>query len=150
MTKLTDFYKDHKCELLLPQHTGLKLISLAKERLETMSALEEISLSEKEDIVIVGDIHGQVFDLINMLDLFDEPAPRHKYIFNGDFVDRGQWGTEVLFILLGTVQRLLHHDQKMIEMIDIFRLLPLLSRPCLVAARESRRGHHQQPLRVQG
>ena len=101
MTKLIDFYKDHKCDLLLPQHTGRKMIALAKERLETMSALEEISLSEKEDIVIVGDIHGQVFDLINMLDLFDEPGTRHKYIFNGDFVDRGQWGTEVLFILLG-------------------------------------------------
>ena len=101
MTKLMDFYKDHKCDLLLPQHTGRKMIAQAKERLETMSALEEISLSEKEDIVIVGDIHGQVFDLINLLDLFDEPGTRHKYIFNGDFVDRGQWGTEVLFILLG-------------------------------------------------
>ena len=145
MTKLTDFYKDHKCELLLPQHTGRKLISLAKERLETMSALEEVSLCDKEDIVIVGDIHGQVFDLINMLDLFDEPAPRHKYLFNGDFVDRGQWGTEVLFILLGT-----EISSSSREIMDIFRLLPLLSRQCLVAAWESRGGHHQQPLRVQG
>lgn len=101
MTKLMDFYKDHKCDLLLPQHTGRKMIAQAKEKLQTMSALEEICISEKEDIVIVGDIHGQVFDLINMLDLFDEPGSRHKYIFNGDFVDRGQWGTEVLFILLG-------------------------------------------------
>ena len=35
------------------------------------------------------------------------------------------------------------------EIMDIFRLLPLLSRQCLVAAWESRGGHHQQPLRVQ-
>ena len=130
MTKLIDFYKDHKCDLLLPQHTGRKMIALAKERLETMSALEEISLSEKEDIVIVGDIHGQVFDLINMLDLFDEPGTRHKYIFNGDFVDRGQWGTEVLFILLGTLILLTSRRCN-----NNFRLLPRLSRQCLVAAR---------------
>ena len=130
MTKLIDFYKDHKCDLLLPQHTGRKMIAQAKERLETMSALEEISLSDKEDIVIVGDIHGQVFDLINMLDLFDEPGTKHKYIFNGDFVDRGQWGTEVLFILLGSLILLYSRRFK-----SNFRLLPRLSRQCLVAAR---------------
>ena len=129
MTKLIDFYKDHKCDLLLPQHTGRKMIAQAKERLETMSALEEISLSDKEDIVIVGDIHGQVFDLINMLDLFDEPGTRHKYIFNGDFVDRGQWGTEVLFILLGTLILLYSRRCN-----SNFRLLPRLSRQCLVVA----------------
>ena len=129
MTKLMDFYKDHKCDLLLPQHTGRKMIAQAKERLETMSALEEISLSEKEDIVIVGDIHGQVFDLINLLDLFDEPGTRHKYIFNGDFVDRGQWGTEVLFILLGRWKLLSSRNCEY-----NFRLLPFLSWQCLVAA----------------
>ena len=101
MRKLLDFYKHHSCQLPLPQHTARKMLGLAMERLEQSGALVEVSLSEKEDIVIVGDIHGQVFDLVNLLDLFDEPCDRHKYIFNGDFVDRGQWGIEVLFILLG-------------------------------------------------
>ena len=51
--------------------------------------------------MIVGDIHGQLFDLMNIIDLIGEPAKRCKYIFNGDFVDRGAWGMECLMILLG-------------------------------------------------
>ena len=37
---------------------------------------------------------------MNLVDLFEEPSPKHKYLFNGDFVDRGQWGVETLMILL--------------------------------------------------
>ena len=37
---------------------------------------------------------------MNLVDLFEEPSAKHKYLFNGDFVDRGQWGVETLMILL--------------------------------------------------
>eukprot|EP00090_Calanus_glacialis_P040312 TRINITY_DN70263_c0_g1_i1.p1 TRINITY_DN70263_c0_g1~~TRINITY_DN70263_c0_g1_i1.p1 ORF type:complete len:308 (-),score=64.58 TRINITY_DN70263_c0_g1_i1:37-861(-) len=66
-----------------------------------MPALLEIDIADDEEIVIVGDIHGQLFDLMNIIDLIGEPAKRCKYIFNGDFVDRGAWGIECLMILLG-------------------------------------------------
>lgn len=53
-------------------------------------------------IVVVGDLHGHFADLMHLLDEHGEPDPGPggvKYIFNGDFVDRGHWGPEVLLML---------------------------------------------------
>lgn len=49
---------------------------------------------------VVGDTHGQFFDLCRILDTFGEPSYHNQYVFNGDFVDRGSWGVEVLLCLL--------------------------------------------------
>ena len=57
-----------------------------------MPAMLEIDIADDEEIVIVGDIHGQLFDLMNIIDLIGESAKRCKYIFNGDFVDQGTFG----------------------------------------------------------
>lgn len=49
---------------------------------------------------IVGDIHGQYWDLMNIIQTFGEPAPNNLYLFNGDFVDRGRFSVEVAIALL--------------------------------------------------
>ena len=53
--------------------------------------------------VIVGDIHGQFYDLINMLKKVAKPGfTNTKAVFLGDYVDRGNYGPEVaiyLFVL---------------------------------------------------
>eukprot|EP01103_Thecamoeba_quadrilineata_P002061 TRINITY_DN1195_c0_g1_i1.p1 TRINITY_DN1195_c0_g1~~TRINITY_DN1195_c0_g1_i1.p1 ORF type:complete len:904 (-),score=198.77 TRINITY_DN1195_c0_g1_i1:202-2598(-) len=53
-------------------------------------------------IVLIGDIHGQYYDTIEMLDQLKrklcEP-PSATYLFLGDYVDRGCFSTEVLFTL---------------------------------------------------
>ena len=43
---------------------------------------------------------GQLEDLLHILDESGLPGPRHSYIFNGDFVDRGNNSVEVTCILL--------------------------------------------------
>lgn len=43
---------------------------------------------------------GQLADLLHILDGAGLPSPTTKYIFNGDFVDRGEWGVEIMCILL--------------------------------------------------
>ena len=43
-------------------------------------------------MTIVSDIHGQLTDLMYILDHSSLPSKHNKYIFNGDFVDRGPWG----------------------------------------------------------
>jgi serine/threonine-protein phosphatase 6 catalytic subunit len=50
-------------------------------------------------VTIVGDLHGQFFDLINLLKVGGWP-PGTSYIFLGDFVDRGHNSVETLSLLL--------------------------------------------------
>ncbi|ELP93414.1 serine/threonine protein phosphatase 2B catalytic subunit alpha isoform, putative [Entamoeba invadens IP1] len=50
-------------------------------------------------VVILGDIHGQFFDMLNVLDMLGSPT-KTQYLFLGDYVDRGDYSTEVLFYLL--------------------------------------------------
>jgi len=52
-------------------------------------------------MTIVGDTHGQLFDLLTILHLNDDklPSEENVYLFNGDFVDRGPHSAEVLLLL---------------------------------------------------
>ena len=50
---------------------------------------------------IVGDLHGQFFDLLNLLSpAIGGSPPQTSYIFLGDFVDRGHNSVETLTLLL--------------------------------------------------
>lgn len=48
--------------------------------------------------VIIGDIHGQYYDLLNILDNFN--LEKDTLVFLGDYVDRGVFSTEVYIYLL--------------------------------------------------
>jgi serine/threonine-protein phosphatase with EF-hand domain len=50
-------------------------------------------------IHVVGDLHGQLSDLLHILDDAGMPSSENAYIFNGDFVDRGKKSVEVIAIL---------------------------------------------------
>lgn len=49
--------------------------------------------------IVVGDLHGQLADLLHILRECGMPDDSTFYIFNGDFVDRGPYGVEVLLVL---------------------------------------------------
>ena len=54
------------------------------------------------NVVIVGDVHGQFMDMMNMFHkLRSTPGDNGtKFLFLGDYVDRGEFGCEVLGYLL--------------------------------------------------
>ncbi|KAG5502032.1 hypothetical protein JKF63_04309 [Porcisia hertigi] len=53
----------------------------------------------EDPVVIAGDIHGQFYDLVNLLSIGGDPS-QQKYIFLGDYVDRGCFGVEVILLLM--------------------------------------------------
>ncbi|MCD7458459.1 Serine/threonine-protein phosphatase 7 [Datura stramonium] len=51
-------------------------------------------------VVVVGDVHGQLHDVLFLLRDAGFPSEDRFFVFNGDYVDRGAWGLETFLLLL--------------------------------------------------
>lgn len=85
-----------------PLHINFALDLLAQSRkiFAAEPTLQEISIPEGKRLTLVGDLHGQLADLFTIFTLNGLPSQDNEYLFNGDIVDRGQYGAEVLFSIL--------------------------------------------------
>eukprot|EP00727_Mastigamoeba_balamuthi_P008763 m51a1_g4509 hypothetical protein (529) ;mRNA; r:395540-398192 len=90
--------RSHLCrEGRLSLECALRLVRMAR----SVLCQEPNVLRVSAPVLIIGDIHGQVFDLFALLDRSREAyGPSINYLFLGDYVDRGDFSTEVLFYLL--------------------------------------------------
>lgn len=77
-----------------------KLLRVCYRNFQKLPNTTEMTLGQEDRLTIVGDIHGQLLDLMYILDHSGLPSSHNKYIFNGDFVDRGPCGVEVMCIIM--------------------------------------------------
>ncbi|KIM94969.1 hypothetical protein OIDMADRAFT_34389 [Oidiodendron maius Zn] len=63
------------------------------------ATMVEMEIPDDAKLTVCGDTHGQFFDLMELFRLSGLPSEKHYYLFNGDFVDRGSWSTEIALLL---------------------------------------------------
>lgn len=81
----------------------LRLIGAASEifKAETPTALKELQTPDPPGrLVVVGDTHGQVEDILWIIFEHGEPAENTIYLINGDVCDRGTCATEILVLIM--------------------------------------------------
>ena len=92
-----EHFRDQK---KLHKRYALQIIEIATETLSKYKALVEYNVAPEEQFTVCGDIHGQYYDLANIFKLNGNPALNNKYLFNGDFVDRGSFSVECILTLV--------------------------------------------------
>jgi hypothetical protein len=75
-----------------------KMVRKAADRHRKMQNI--VSISIERTIHIVGDTHGQFPDLVAIFHRLGFPSAKNPYLFNGDLVDRGSMGVEILIAVL--------------------------------------------------
>ncbi|ESO07879.1 hypothetical protein HELRODRAFT_75249, partial [Helobdella robusta] len=77
----------------------VSLLQKVRQQLATLPNVNVISLMNHQRLVICGDVHGSMHNLLHVLEKNGLPCRGLLYLFNGDFVDRGESGVEVLLLL---------------------------------------------------
>lgn len=77
----------------------LKIINDTATLLKTEPNLVKV----KDPVMVVGDTHGQFYDFLQIITMKEKREEKNKieikFLFLGDYVDRGNFGLELLLVL---------------------------------------------------
>ena len=66
-----------------------------------LPSVVHVNTQQSGKITVVGDLHGQLRDLIHIFRHNGMPSFDNPYLFNGDLVDRGDYSVEIVLLLFG-------------------------------------------------
>jgi len=78
---------------------ALEVVKAAKRHMTKLPNVVNVNVPAGGRMVVVGDLHGQLADMEQTLRAYGGPSERTSFLFNGDFVDRGRHGLEVVLTL---------------------------------------------------
>ncbi|OHT14377.1 Serine/threonine-protein phosphatase PP1 isozyme 9 [Tritrichomonas foetus] len=82
----------------IPRFEDRLLLKLCDEAKQVLSA-EPTLLKLVSPIIIVGDLHGSLLDLLRIFANHGPPSESTTYLFLGDYVDRGSYSIETMTLL---------------------------------------------------
>lgn len=100
LSNVLEILDSFKTTQILHYKYVLEILKESVKSLAPLPTLQEITVVEGEKITVIGDLHGQLQDLFSIFSINGLPTRTNKYLFNGDFVDRGMYGTEVVMTIL--------------------------------------------------
>ncbi|KAG1700829.1 hypothetical protein DVH05_011715 [Phytophthora capsici] len=83
----------------IPRNVVVRVLNEAIVLFRKNPTMVEFQIAPANHITIIGDLHGQLDDLLLILRENGLPSESNPYLFNGDFVDRGDRGVEIAIII---------------------------------------------------
>jgi serine/threonine-protein phosphatase 5 len=114
---ITDMTERFKTGKKIHRKYVYQIILAVKQLVYDEATMVETEIPEDVRLTVCGDTHGswpgyyhiiytsnengigQYFDLMELFRRNGTPDEKHWYLFNGDFVDRGSWSTEIALLL---------------------------------------------------
>ncbi|KAJ7772592.1 phosphoprotein phosphatase [Mycena maculata] len=90
---MIQWFKDGKA---LPKRYVWEIVLGAHEHFSKEESLVNVDLEDGVTCDVIGDVHGQFYDMLHLYSLTGEPSEKHYLLMNGDLVDRGSWSIEVI------------------------------------------------------
>ncbi|KAI0081320.1 protein phosphatase 5 [Panus rudis PR-1116 ss-1] len=94
---MLEWFKEGKT---LPRRYVWEIVLGAHEHFIKEESLVTLKLEDDMTCDVIGDVHGQFYDMLHLYSLTGEPNEKHCLLMNGDLVDRGSWSIEVILTAL--------------------------------------------------
>ncbi|PPR05835.1 hypothetical protein CVT26_010115 [Gymnopilus dilepis] len=93
--EMIQWFKDGKT---LPKRYVWEIVMGAYEHFIKEDSLVNVNIEEGVTCDVIGDVHGQFYDVLHLFSLTGPPGEKHYLLMNGDLVDRGSWSIEVILL----------------------------------------------------